>query len=172
LRSFPTIVLIALLALPQVALGQAASQQTASWGEFGLSVSGPAGQSIRLRAHDLAAMAHERINVVDEKGSDITYEGVPIIEILRRVGTPSGKDLRGKQMTLYLLVSASDGYHAVFSLAELDPDFTDRRILLVDRRDGKALSSAEGPFRILVPGEKRHARWVRNVTALAVKTAQ
>jgi len=50
--------------------------------------------------------------------------------------------------------------------------FTDRRILLVDRRDGKDLSSAEGPFRIVVPGEKRHARWIRNVTALSIKTAE
>jgi hypothetical protein len=52
------------------------------------------------------------------------------------VGTQTGKDLRGKQMALYVLASASDGYRAVFALAELDPAFTDRHILLVDRRDG------------------------------------
>jgi len=135
-------------------------------------VSGPTGQSIALSAHELEAMPRETANVADEKGNHIAYEGVPVVEILRRVGTPTGKDVRGKQMALYLLVSASDGYHAVFALAELDPAFTDRRILLVDRRDGKVLPVAEGPFRIIVPGEKRHARWVRNVTALTVKTAE
>ena len=117
-------------------------------------------------------MPRESANLVDEKGTHAIYEGVPIIEILRRAGAPTGKDLRGKQTTLYVLVTASDGYHAVFALAELDPGFTDRRVLMADRRNGKDLSAAEGPFRIVVPGEKRHARWVRNVTALTVKTAQ
>jgi hypothetical protein len=166
LRRYQKILLIVVLSLPQVAWGQ-----TPPPGAPTLRVSGPGGQSIVLSAHDLDAMARESANVTDEKGNRVAYEGVPVIEILRRVGTPTGKDLRGKQMTLYLLISASDGYHAVFALAELDPAFTDRRILLVDRRDGKALSAAEGPFRIVVPGEKRHARWVRNVTDLSVKTA-
>ena len=55
---------------------------------------------------------------------------------------------------------------------DLDPDFTDRVILLADRRDGHPLSSKEGPFRIVVPGEKRHARWVREVTALVIQEAR
>lgn len=31
------------------------------------------------------------------------------------------------------------------------------------------LSDAEGPLRIIVPGEKRQARWVRQVTVLTIK---
>jgi hypothetical protein len=134
-------------------------------------VSGPTGQSIALGAHDLEAMARETVNVVDEKGNHVAYEGVPVIEIMRRVGAPTGHGIHGKSTTLYLLVSASDGYHAVFALPELDPDFGDRHILLVDRRDGKALASNEGPFRIVAPEDKRHARWVRNVTSLSIKNA-
>ena len=44
-------------------------------------------------------------------------------------------------------------------------------VLLAYRRDGKELSSQEGPFRIIAPGEKRHARWVRNVTSVSIKRA-
>jgi hypothetical protein len=167
LRRYQKIFLIAVLVFPSLALGQ-----TSPHGAPTLRVSGAGGQSIVLSAHDLDAMPRETATVVDDKGNHAAYQGVPIIEILRRVGTPNGKDLRGKQMTLYVLVSASDGYHAVFALAELDPSFSERKVLLVDRRDGKDLSSTEGPFRIVVPGEKRHARWVRNVSALAVKTAE
>jgi hypothetical protein len=167
LRRFQNLLLMVLLVLPALA-----SAQTAPPSAPTLQVSGLTGPSIVLTEHDLNAMPRETANVVDEKGNHVAFEGVPIIEILRRVGTPTGKDLRGKQMALYVLVSASDGYHAVFALAELDPAFADRHILLVDRRDGKDLSSAEGPFRIVAPGEKRHARWVHNVTSLAVKSAQ
>ena len=67
------------------------------------------------------------------------------------------------------LLASGDANNA---LAELDPDFGDRHILLVDRRDGKALASNEGPFRMIAPEDKRHARWVRNVTSLTVKSAE
>ena len=65
-----------------------------------------------------------------------------------------------------LLVEAADGYKAVFALAELDPAFAVRDIILADKRDGKPLGAKEGPFRIVAPGDKRGARWVRQVTAL------
>jgi hypothetical protein len=59
----------------------------------------------------------------------------------------------------------------VFALPEFDPDFTDRVIILADRRDRHALAAKEGPFRQIVAGEKRHARWVREVTALDIEEA-
>ena len=49
-------------------------------------------------------------------------------------------------------------YRVVFALAELDPAFTDRVILLEDRAEGQPLDSKTGAFRIVVPGEKRMAR--------------
>ena len=66
-------------------------------------------------------------------------------------------------MALYLLVEAADGYRVIFALPELDPAFTERVVLLADHRDGQPLSTAEGPLRLVVPDEKRHARWVRQV---------
>ena len=67
-----------------------------------------------------------------------------------------------------VLVEASDGYRAAFSLAELDPELTDRVILLADTKDGQPLPPREGTFRIIVPGEKRPARWVCQVRAVTV----
>jgi len=58
-------------------------------------------------------------------------------------------------MAQYVVVEAADGYRATFALAELDPTFTDRVILLADRRDGKPLSAQSGPLQIVVPGEKK-----------------
>jgi hypothetical protein len=63
-------------------------------------------------------------------------------------------------------------YRVVFALAELDPGYTDRVILLADRADGQPLDSKTGPFRIVVPGEKRMARWVRQVIVLKVVQVQ
>jgi hypothetical protein len=69
-------------------------------------------------------------------------------------------------------VRSGDGYEIVFSLAELDPGFTDRVVLLADRMDGRPLPAALGPFRLIVPGEKKHARWTWGVTTLLIKSAK
>lgn len=74
-------------------------------------------------------------------------------------------------MALYLVVEASDGYRAVFAMPELDPAFSDRVILLADRRDGRPLPDQAGPLQVIVPGEKKHARWVRQVIRLRIGRA-
>ena len=69
-------------------------------------------------------------------------------------------------------MDAADGYKVVIALPELDPEFTDRVILLADKANGHPLDTKDGPFRIVVPGEKRMARWVRQVTTLKVVPVQ
>jgi hypothetical protein len=69
------------------------------------------------------------------------------------------------------VASAADGYRAVFALPELDPAFTDGVVLVADKRDGRPLGGEEGPLRLVVAGEKRQARWVRQLTSLSVRTA-
>ena len=89
----------------------------------------------------------------------------------RKRAFPPAKSLRGPAIALYVVVEAADGYRAVYALAELDSAFTDRVILLADRRDGRPLSAREGPLQVIVPGEKKHARWVRQVIRLRVAAA-
>ncbi len=81
-----------------------------------------------------------------------------------------GKLLRGKAMAMYVLVTARDGYRVVFALPELDPDFSDasKQIILADTADGKPLSEKQGPLRVVVPQEKKAARWIRMVETIEV----
>ncbi len=166
-----TFLLILVLFCPSIALAQPASPSAPGRSEPVLRASGATGHYLVFTQADLAQLPRVSANVVDEKGNKAVYEGVPVSEILRRLGAPVGKDLHGKAMDLYLLVTASDGYRVVFALPELDPGFTDKLVLIADHRDGKPLSPAEGPFRIVAPAEKRHARWVRSVIDLSLRHA-
>jgi hypothetical protein len=83
---------------------------------------------------------------------------VALVEILRLAVVPFGEGLRGKNLALYLMVEVADGYRAIFALPGLDPAFTDRVILLADRKGGYSLSISEGPLHIVAPDEKRYAR--------------
>ncbi len=69
-------------------------------------------------------------------------------------------------------MKAADGYRAVFALPELDPAFTDKQIVLAFLKNGKLLDDKEGPYRIVIPDEKRKARWVRRVTTLKIVDIQ
>lgn len=150
----------------------AARGQTTPPANTTLRVTGKVERPLALGESDLQALPRKHLAVTDEKGAPVTYDGVPVVELLRKAGVPLGKQLKGPQMKLYVIVDAADGYRAVFALPEFDPDFTDRVIILADRRDGHAMAPPQGPFRLVVPGEKRHARWVREVTALDVEAAQ
>jgi DMSO/TMAO reductase YedYZ molybdopterin-dependent catalytic subunit len=76
--------------------------------------------------------------------------------------------LRGENLGKYVLVKASDGYEVVFSLPEIDPDFSEKIILLANEVDGKPLSASEGPFRLVVPQDKKHARWIRQLNSIQI----
>ena len=89
--------------------------------------------------------------------------------ILAKVGAPQGKALRGPEMADVVLVSAADGYHVVLALAETDAGFRSSKVVLADRCNGAAIAPPEGPFRLVVEGDRRPARSAREVTAIAVQ---
>jgi DMSO/TMAO reductase YedYZ molybdopterin-dependent catalytic subunit len=130
------------------------------------------GNSLALKAADLAKLPRGKTTINSER-LKAEFEGVELREVLKLAGAKLGNNqLRGKEMTTYLLVEAADGYKAVFALAELDAEFVSKSVMLADKRDGKPLSGEEGRLRLVVPDEKKHARWVRQVVALKVKKAQ
>ena len=70
-------------------------------------------------------------------------------------------------MTTTVRVTASDHYQAVFSLGELDPMLGNEQVILADTQDSHP-PGKDGPFRLIVPGDKRPARWIRHVTTIEV----
>jgi hypothetical protein len=150
-----------LLCMPVSAFAQAAPA-------VALRVTGAVPTHLELSLADIAAFPRQTIHVTDEKGAPAEYAGVPVAEILQRAGAPLGKEMKGANMGVGLVARAPDGYHVLFALAEFDPAFNDRVIILADSRDGKPLDNREGPLRFVVPGDKRHARWIRGVNTLEV----
>ena len=136
---------------------------------YKLRVVGAVERSLHLGPAEIAKLPRRSLRAKDHGGTESAFEGVALADVLQLAGVKFGEGLRGRSLALYLVVEAADGYQAVFALPELDPAYTDRVILLADHRDGMKLSDAEGPLRIIVPGEKRQARWVRQVTVLTIK---
>jgi hypothetical protein len=127
-------------------------------------------QTITVSADTLAGLPRVKVEAKEHDNPTATYEGVALGSILERAGLPRGEKVRGKALRAIALITASDGYQVVFTLPDTDPAFTDRVIILADKKDGKPLPDKEGPFRIIAPSEKRPARWIRDVKTIAIKT--
>jgi hypothetical protein len=136
-----------------------------------LVVQNEAGKTSVLTRADIAALPHVKVTAL-LSNAPATFDAVALSVILEKAGIGLGDTLRGKRLASCLLVEAADGYRAVIALPEIDPAFTDKQIVLAYLKDGKPLDEKEGPYRIVIPGEKRMARWVRQVTTLKIVDVQ
>ncbi len=137
-----------------------------------VKVGGEVTTPLTLTAADLTAMPRTNATAKDKQGVSHSFSGVAIADILNKAGVTTGRQLKGENLAKYLLVTCADNYQVVFSLAELDSSFTDRVVILADQVEGKPLPAGTGPFRLIVPGEKKPARNCFQVTALSVRFAK
>ncbi|MFD1467686.1 molybdopterin-dependent oxidoreductase [Hymenobacter caeli] len=131
-----------------------------------LRLDGLDGQARTLTAADLAALPRREVRATGHDGHAHTYQGVALTDLLALVGGPQGKAIHGPVLAQVLVAEAADGYRVVFALPELDAAFATQTVVLATGRDGQPLPAEAGPCQIIVPQEKRPARWVRQVLRL------
>jgi hypothetical protein len=132
-----------------------------------LSLKGPTGQTATVGVADLTGLPRVSF-AFDSHGETHVYEGPLLIDVLAKVGTPTGKAIHGPEMADAVLVKAQDGYLVVFGLAELDPGTRSNRIILADKADGAPLRGKDGAFKVVAEGDLRPARSVRMVSEIEV----
>lgn len=162
---------ITLILLFLMTFGQYATAQNQPKEAF-IKVEGEVTKPMTLTATDLSKMKRVDAVMKDRDGKENNYSGVSVYDILKLAGVTMDKELHGENLSKYLMVRAGDGYEVLFSLAELDPNFTDRVIILADQIDGKPLPLTKGLFRIIVPGEKKPARCIFEVTHFIIRFAK
>jgi hypothetical protein len=128
--------------------------------------------SIVLTPIEFHALPHVTVTVHNSHiNGNETYSGVPLATLLAKIDAPIGSQLRGDAMTTYIIATGSDGYAVVLSLAEADPEFHENQVIVADARDGQPLGK-NGPFQLIVPGDKRPARWVHNLVSITLNRAE
>ncbi len=133
-----------------------------------LTVDGEVSVTLKLSLKSLERFPSVEFKAIGHDKKEHVYRGVMIFSLLDSAGVTLGAKLRGKNLGKYLVAKATDGYQAVFALPEVDPEFTDEKIIVAYAEDGKPLAAGDGPIRIVVPSDKKHARWVRELASLTV----
>jgi hypothetical protein len=124
---------------------------------------------LNLSLVQFRALPHVDVKVRNgHTNTDETYSGVPLGALLAKVDAPLGENLRGKALNNYVVATGADGYSVVLSLGEIDLSFHGGQIVVADSRDGQPLTDS-GPYQLIVPEDKRPARWVRSLVTISME---
>ncbi len=91
-----------------------------------------------------------------------TYTGALLWSMLERTEM-LGADRRAR-VRRAIVVTGRDGYAAALALAEIDPEFEGKQVLLAYRRNGQPI--AGNTLRLVVPGDRHGGRSVRDVVRI------
>ena len=97
-----------------------------------------------------------------------TFTGVSLWSLLNLAGIITDPNVKNDILGKYVIATGTDGYQAVFSLGELNPNFGNQPDLLAyDNAPGVVLGS-DGFARIVVPNDGKGGRYVSNLVSLEV----
>ena len=128
------------------------------------------GKSTTLAEAELKSMPQKTLTARNGHSSvDETYTGVPVADLLAKLGFIYSSVTAKRVYHSYLRAEGTDGYWVLYSASELEPVLRETGSLIALTVDGKPLGG-EGAFKIVIAGERRPARWVRNLKSLTVVT--
>lgn len=128
------------------------------------------GCSTTLTLERIRTFALHSAVITSHDGEASTYEGAWLKDVLK-ADCPSIAAIEKRTMVnSYVRVEATDGYTALIALTEADSSFRERPVILAWKKNGALLDDHQGPFQLIVPDDLRHARDVRKVKVLEVRT--
>ncbi len=141
---------------------------TAAQAQASLQLVSESGTITQIPLDSLKRMPQVELRGQIHDGPELVFKGPALEAVLALAGAPQGRDFRGPALRLVVLAEARDGYAVVYSLAELSPDLGARRGIVAVEQDGQPLSEKDGPLRIVLEGDKRPARWIRQLERLRI----
>ncbi|HYO89093.1 MAG TPA: molybdopterin-dependent oxidoreductase, partial [Candidatus Limnocylindrales bacterium] len=100
-----------------------------------------------------------------------TFTGALLWDVLSASHPNVNDDQRGDKLSMFLVVTGADGYQAVISWGEIDPEFAAVPILLAYAENDAPLAEGQGPVRLIVPTDGRGGRYVSVVSNISLRDA-
>jgi len=91
--------------------------------------------------------------------------------LLVKAGFVADKTAQQKMLRSYLRVEGTDKYWVVYSLTEVEGSEHDGDVIVATSVDGHGLG-ADGELKLVSTEDKKPQRWVRNLSAIALKSAE
>ncbi|WP_433964922.1 hypothetical protein [Tunturiibacter gelidiferens] len=130
------------------------------------------GKTTTLSVADLSAMPQTTITVHNEHTkTDETYSGVLLGVVLAKYGFPIDKTTHQKMLRSYLVAEGMDKYWVLYSVTEVEGSEHNGSVIVATSMGGKPLGE-DGQFKLVDSEDKKPQRWVRNLSAITVKSVE
>jgi hypothetical protein len=130
------------------------------------------GKATTFSVAELQAMTQRTVTVHNEHTkADETYTGVLLGDLLAKRGFPVDKTTHRKMLRSYLVAEGTDKYWVLYSVTEIEGSEHNGDVIVATSMGGKSLGE-DGHFKLVDTGDKKPQRWVRNLTTIAVKSAE
>ena len=130
------------------------------------------GSATTLSVAELAAMPQKTVTVHNEHTkADETYSGVMLGDLLAAHGFPIDKTTHRKMLRSYVIAEGTDGYRVLYSVIEIEPSEHNAVVMVAVGLNGKPLGD-DGRLKLIDSADRRPERWVRNLSAISLKSAE
>jgi hypothetical protein len=130
------------------------------------------GKSTTFKPVDLAAMPQATVKVHNEHTkAEESYTGVALGELLAKAGFTVGQATHREMLRSYVQAEGTDKYWVLYSLTETLASEHAGQVIVATSVDGHGLG-ADGQMKLVSTEDARPQRWVRNLTAITVKSAE
>jgi hypothetical protein len=130
------------------------------------------GKATTLSVAELQALPQKTVTVHNEHTkADEIYTGVLLGDLLAKYGFPVDKTTHRKMLRSYLVAEGTDKYWVLYSVTEIEASEHNGEVIVATSMGGKPLG-ADGQFKLVDTGDKKPQRWVRNLSAITVKSAE
>jgi hypothetical protein len=128
-----------------------------------ITQSGGLGHTIdRVTVEQLPSVTEHLLFLTLRGPEQQNYTGALLWSVLDLARVLSGD--RPARMRRTIVVTGRDGYFAVLALAEIDPDFEGKQVLLAYRRNGEPIA-----LHLVVPGDRYGSRRVSDVARIDLR---
>jgi hypothetical protein len=130
------------------------------------------GKATVFSVADLKAMPQKTVSVHNaHNNSDETYSGVLLGDLLAKAGFVADKTTQRKMLRSYLQVEGTDKYFVIYSVTEVEASEHAGDVIVATSMNGGGLG-ADGELKLVSTEDKKPQRWVRNLTAVTMKSAE
>jgi len=92
-------------------------------------------------------------------------------DLLAKSGFPVDKTTHRKMLRSYLVAEGTDKYWVLYSVTEIEFSEHNGNVIVATSMGGKPLGD-DGQLKLIDSGDKKPQRWVRNLSAITVKSAE
>ncbi len=131
------------------------------------------GKATTFSVADVRAMPQKTVKVHNEHTKmDETYTGVALGDLLAKAGFAVGQTTHRTMLRSYLQAAGTDKYWVLYSVTEIEGSEHEGDVIVAtSMNDGKSLG-ADGNFKLVSTEDKKPQRWVRNLAAITMKSAE